>query len=76
MSDPETPLNARTAAQHTLLAATRRVTEALPTFSSWLLAGLGAAFSLVVANVEKVSNFIEITHIRFGLDSLTRLNLY
>lgn len=67
MPDPEPPLNARTAAQHTLLAATRRVSDGLPTFSSWLLAGLGAAFSLVVANIEKVSTFIEITHIRFGL---------
>ena len=67
MADPEPPLNEKTAAQQTLLAATRRVDEALPAFSTWLLGGLGAAFTLVVANIEKVSRFIEITHIRFGL---------
>jgi hypothetical protein len=67
MADYEPPLNERTAAQQTLLAATRRVSGALPAFSTWLLGGLGAAFTLVVANIEKVSQFIEITHVRFGL---------
>lgn len=67
MPDNETPLNAHTAAQQALLAATRRAGEALPTFSTWLLAGLGATFSLVVANIDKVARLIEITHIRFGL---------
>jgi len=67
MLDPDTSLNSRVAAQQALLAATRRVGDALPTFSTWLLGGFGAAFSLVVANIEKVSQFIEVTHIRFGL---------
>ena len=67
MADHEPPLNEKIAAQQTLLAATRRVGEALPVFSTWLLGGSGAAFTLVVANIEKVSRFIEITHIRFGL---------
>ena len=67
MTDHEQPLNEKAAAQQTLLAATKRVGEALPAFSTWLLGGLGAAFTLVVANIEKVSRFIEITHIRFGL---------
>jgi hypothetical protein len=67
MADHELPLNEKTAAQQTLLAATRRVGETLPAFSTWLLGGLGAAFTLVVANIEKVSRFIEITHIRFSL---------
>ena len=31
------------------------------------MAGSGAALSLVVANIETVSKFIAITHIRFGL---------
>ncbi len=67
MADHEPSLNEKTAAQQALLAATRRVGEALPAFSTWLLGGLGAAFTLVLANIEKVSKFIEITHIRFGL---------
>jgi hypothetical protein len=60
-------MNSKIAAQRALLAATRRVSDGLPTFSAWLLGGFGAAFSLVVANIDKVSQFIEITHIRFGL---------
>jgi hypothetical protein len=67
MADDEPPLNEMTAAQQTLLAATRRVSGALPAFSTWLLGGLGAAFTLVVSNIDKVSQFIEITHVRFGL---------
>lgn len=67
MADHEPPLTEQLAAQQALLAATRRVDSALPAFSTWLLGGLGAAFTLVVANIEKVSRFIEITHIRFGL---------
>jgi hypothetical protein len=53
MTDQESPLNEKIAAQQTLLAATRRVGEALPAFSTWLLGGMGAAFTLVVANIEK-----------------------
>lgn len=67
MSENELPLSEKDAAQQTLLAATRRVGEALPAFSTWLLGGLGASFALVVANIETVSRFIEVTHIRFGL---------
>jgi hypothetical protein len=43
------------------------VNAALPTFSTWLMAGFGAAFTLALVNIETVSKFIEITHIRFGL---------
>jgi hypothetical protein len=67
VAEPKTSLNSRLAAQQALLAVTRRVGDALPTFSTWLLGGFGAAFSLVLASIEKVSQFIEITHIRFGL---------
>jgi hypothetical protein len=67
MADKEPPINERTAAQRTLIAATRRVGDALSPFSTWLMAGSGAALSLVVANIETVSKFIAITHIRFGL---------
>lgn len=61
------PINEHIAAQRTLLSATRRVGDALPPFSTWLLGGFGAAFALVLANVDAVSKFIAITHIRFGL---------
>ena len=67
MPEPEAPMNELIAAKQTHLAATRRVSEALPQFSTWLLGGLAAAFALIIANVETVSKFIAITHIRFGL---------
>jgi hypothetical protein len=67
MGEERAPINEHTAAQKTLLAATRRVGDALPIFSTWLMGGFGAAFALVVANIETVSKFIAVTHIRFGL---------
>jgi hypothetical protein len=67
MTTNELPINERTAAQKTLIVATRCVGDALPSFSTWLTAGSGAALALVVANIETVSKFIKITHIRFGL---------
>lgn len=67
MEEKEPPIDERTAAKKTLMAATRRVGDALPPFSNWLIAGSGAALSLVVAKIETVSKFVEISHIRFGL---------
>jgi len=43
------------------------VTTAQETFSSWLLAGFGAAFALILSNIESVSNFISIDSIRKGV---------
>jgi hypothetical protein len=67
MAEQQPPINERTAAQRTLLAATRRVGDALAPFSTWLLGGFGAAFALVLANIDTASKFIAITHIRIGL---------
>ena len=58
---------AKIAAKQSLLAATRRATESLPKFSAWLLAGLGAAFFLLLANLDKATQFIDIQYIRFAL---------
>lgn len=67
MASEHNLINEQIAAQQTLLAGARRVSAALPTFSTWLMAGFGAAFTLALVNIETVSKFIEITHIRFGL---------
>jgi hypothetical protein len=67
MTEKKAPIDERTAAKKSLIAATRRAGDALPPFSSWLMGGSGAALSLVVAKIETVSKFIAITHIRFGL---------
>jgi len=61
------PINEYIAVQRTLLMATRYVGDAMPPFCNWLMAGSGAALTLVVANIETVSKFIEVTHIKFGL---------
>ena len=67
MAANEPPINELTAAQKTLIAATRRVGDELPPFSTWLMGGSGAALALVAVNIGTVSKFIEITHIRFGI---------
>jgi hypothetical protein len=67
MSLNQPPMTEQAAAQKTLIMVTRHVGDALPPFCTWLMAGSGAALSLVVANIETVSKFIAITHIRFGL---------
>ena len=64
MADSIEPIDERTAAQVALLTATRSVNEALPTFSTWLMTGFGAAFALILANIDKVSLFIDIRYIR------------
>lgn len=40
------------------------VTTSLESFSGWLLAGSGAAFALMLTNIESVSNFILIASIK------------
>jgi|GEM_PF-1719637 len=67
MANEQDPFDERVAAKQALLAATRRVSGALPSFSKWLMAGFGAAFSLTLANIGTVSKFIGIAQIRFGL---------
>lgn len=54
-------------AQRTLNAMTGRVSEAMSTFSSWLLGGFGATFALLLANIASVSQYVSISHIRFAL---------
>jgi hypothetical protein len=67
MTSTQPPITEQAAAQKTLVIVARHVGNALPPFSTWLMAGSGAALSLVVANIDTVSKFIAITHIRFGL---------
>lgn len=66
MTDEQRPISEFDAAKETLLVIARRVGDALPAFTSWLLAGMGAAFTLVLANVDTVSKFVAIANIKFG----------
>jgi hypothetical protein len=36
-------------------------------FSGWLMVGFGAAFTLIVANIDTVSKFISLAYIKFAL---------
>lgn len=57
----------RRLAGRTLMASAQSISDSLTTFSSWLMIGVGSAFSLVVTNIEKISQVIEITKVRFSL---------
>lgn len=43
------------------------VNSSLEKFSSWMLAGFGAAFALILTNIESVSKFIEISCLKTGI---------
>lgn len=67
MSQESKPLNEHDAASQSLVAAAREVNKSLRSFSEWLIAGVGVAFSLLIANVEKVSQFICASYVRTAL---------
>lgn len=67
MSQESTSLNEHDAASQSLITAASKVNESLGSFSGWLIAGVGAAFSLLIANAEKVSQFICVSYIRTAL---------
>jgi len=58
---------ARDAASQSLIVAASKVNESLGSFSGWLVAGVGAAFSLLLANFETVTRFICISNVRNAL---------
>jgi hypothetical protein len=49
-----------------LTRAAGRASEALDKFSGWMLAGFGAAFALVLANIQTVSKFVPVASLRGG----------
>lgn len=59
--------NARDMAIAGLVVAASKVNESLGSFSGWLIAGVGAAFSLLLANFEAVSRFVYVSHVRTAL---------
>ena len=50
-----------------LLLMAKHTSASLDKFSGWLLAGFGAAFALVLTNIESVENFIQLTNIHSGI---------
>lgn len=59
--------NARDMAIAGLVVAASKVNESLGSFSSWLIAGVGAAFSLLLANFESATRFVCVSHVRAAL---------
>lgn len=45
----------RDAAEHALVVASDAITGGLASFSTWLMAGSGAAFSLFIINIDKLA---------------------
>ena len=45
----------------------KAISESHSTFATWLLAGFSAAFTLILANIEEVSKFIETASIKEAL---------
>lgn len=43
------------------------VNTSLEKFSSWMLAGFGAAFALILTNIESVSKFVDIGCLKTGI---------
>jgi hypothetical protein len=59
---------------HTRLLAARVLTEVASTinksmneFSGWLMAGVGAAFSLLIANLDKIGDFVALLNVKRSL---------
>ena len=50
-----------------LVVAASKVNKFFGSFSGWLMAGLGAAFSLLLAKFEAVSRVLCVSHVRIAL---------
>ena len=59
-------LHTNLAANQILLLGAQRLSVSLDTFSSWLLAGFGALFGLLIANFATLSSHLQATSLKFG----------
>jgi hypothetical protein len=65
--DEKLELHERITAGRLLSLAAARMSEHIGAFGSWLLVGVGASYSLVLANLSSVQQFISLESIRTGL---------
>jgi hypothetical protein len=70
MSQPTQPINESQAVGKVLRYTTRAVNGSLGPFSAWLAAGVGAAFTVLLANLDAVSKFVSPPYIRFAMSCL------
>lgn len=67
MKDPSKYAAEREIASEVLLQTSAIVTPLLSTFSAWLMAGLGAAFTLLVANIDSITKYVPAHNFRWAL---------
>ncbi|WP_137936568.1 hypothetical protein [Chitinivorax sp. B] len=56
-----------TVAANALHAATKRANESIATLNGWLMVATGAAFSLVISNVEKISPSLSLKCLKLAM---------
>jgi hypothetical protein len=66
-TDSQEDLQAKILAGRLLTLGAGRASAALDQFSSWLLSGFGAAFALLLANIDPVSKHLAIASLRCAL---------
>jgi len=67
MKDPSKHASEREIASDILLQTSAIATPLLSTFSAWLMAGLGAAFTLLVANIDSIVKYVAAHNFRWAL---------
>lgn len=67
MTETDNNVLEKIAANKLLILLAKHTSGSLDKFSTWLLAGFGAALSLILINIESVSNFIHLSNIKHGL---------
>jgi hypothetical protein len=60
-------IQGRVAAGRLLSVTAGTAAASLDSFSGWLLSGFGAAYALLLANIEKVANFLDVAALRNAL---------
>jgi hypothetical protein len=63
-------VNPKDTAGKALVAGAKSINKELGPFTAWLAAGVGAGIALVVGSVERLSDFVELGHIRLALLAL------
>jgi hypothetical protein len=59
-------LQARVLAGQLLTLAARKSSSTLDIFSGWLLAGFGAGFALLLANLDSITKFLSLSNLKLG----------
>lgn len=67
MDGPHPELHERVMAGRLLSLAAARLSSNIGSFGSWLLVGVGAAYSLILANLSSIQEFVALNSIQNGM---------